>query len=162
MFSSFRHFSSVNVGFICFGSTDVQNNTMVRYELLEDWKIKVSVLWLFPLLGFLASMVLMLTEPGMLEEGTLQGIQMTAEVLLVGATIDVLVPLVMAFLSLTLKDSINRRLNMLVGGIYAVFEFITLVEKSAAAKGYVLLMLIAAIVALILIVWFAWKSKQKA
>jgi len=129
---------------------------------LEDWKIKVSMLWLFPLLGFLASMVFMLTEPSMLEEGTLQGIQMTAEVLFVGAIIDVLGPLVMAFLSLTLKDSVNRRLNMLVGGVYAVFESITLVEKLATQKAYVLLMLVAAIVALVLIVWFAWKSKQKA
>ena len=129
---------------------------------MEDWKIKVSMLWLFPLLGFLASMVFMLTEPGMLEEGTLQGIQMTADVLLVGAIIDVLVPLVMVFLSLTLKDSMNRRLNMLVGGIYAVFESITLVEKLATQRAYVLLMLIAAIVALVLIVWIAWKSKQRA
>ena len=129
--------------------------------MLEDWKIQVSILWLFPLLGFLASMVFMLTEPGMLEEGTLQGIQMTAEVLLVGAIIDVLVPLGMAFLSVTLKDSVNRRLNMLVGGIYVVLESITLVEKSATQKAYLLLMLVAAIVALVLIVWIAWKSKQK-
>jgi len=124
------------------------------------------VLWLFPLLGFLASMVLMLTEPGilteLLEEGTIQGIRMGAELLLAGAIIDVLVPLVMAFLSLTLKGSINRWLNILVGGVYAVLEFITLVEKLAAQKGYVVLMLVVAIVALVLIVWYAWKSKQKA
>ena len=124
------------------------------------------MLWLFPLLGFLASMVLMLTEPGilteLLEEGTIQGIRMGAELLLAGAIIDVLVPLVMAFLSLTLKGSINRWLNILVGGVYAVLEFITLVEKLAAQKGYVVLMLVVAIVALVLIVWYAWKSKQKA
>jgi len=124
------------------------------------------VLWLFPLLGFLASMVLMLTEPGilteLLEEGTIQGIRMGAELLLAGAIIDVLVPLVMAFMSLTLKGSINRWLNILVGGVYAVLEFITLVEKLAAQKGYVVLMLVVAIVALVLIVWYAWKSKQKA
>jgi len=135
-------------------------------EKLEDWKIKIAVLWLFPLVGFLASMVLMLTEPGilteLLEEGTIQGIRMGAELLLAGAIIDVLVPLVMAFLSLTLKGSINRWLNILVGGVYAVLEFITLVEKLAAQKGYVVLMLVVAIVALALIVWYAWKSKQKA
>jgi len=87
---------------------------------------------------------------------------MGAELLLAGAIIDVLVPLVMAFLSLTLKGSINRWLNILVGGVYAVLEFITLVEKLAAQKGYVVLMLVVAIVALVLIVWYAWKSKQKA
>jgi len=51
---------------------------------------------------------------------------------------------------------------MLVGGVYAVFESITLVEKLATQKAYVLLMLVAAIVALVLIVWIAWKSKEKA
>ena len=97
-----------------------------------------------------------------MEEGTIEGMQMGAELLLAGAIIDVLGPLVMAFLSLTLKDSINRWLNILVGGIYAVLEFITLVEELARPAGYVVLMLIAAVVAPVLIVWYAWKSKQKA
>jgi len=133
---------------------------------LEDWKIKISVLWLFPLVAFLASAVLMFTEPGVLaelvEEGTIEGMQMGPELLLVGAIIDVLGPLVMAFLSLTLKDSINRWSNIVVGGVYAVLEFITLLEELARPAGYVILMLIAAIVAPALIVWYAWKSKHKA
>jgi len=134
--------------------------------ILEDWKIKISVLWLFPLVAFLASGLLMFTEPGVLteliEEETIEGMKVGPELLLVGAVIDILGPLVMAFLSLTLKDSINRWLNILVGGIYAVLEFITLLEELAAPKGYVVLMLIAAVVAPALIVWYAWKSKQKA
>ena len=135
-------------------------------KVLEDWKIKISVLWLFPLVGFLASLILMLTEPSilaeLLEKGTIEGAQMGAELLLAGAIIDILVPLVMAFLSLTLKDSINRWANILVGGIYAVLEFISLLEELAAPKGYVVVMLIAAVVAPVLIVWYAWKSKKKA
>lgn len=133
---------------------------------LEDWKIRVSVLWLFPLMGFLASAVLLFMEPGIMvelvEEGTIEGMQVVADLLLAGAAIDILGPLVMAFLSLTLKDSINRWLNIIVGGIYAVLEFITLVEELANPKGYMVLMLIAAVVAPILIVWYAWKSKRKA
>jgi len=132
---------------------------------LEDWKIKVSMLWLFPLVAFLASALLMFTEPGVLaelvEEGTIEGMQVGPELLLVGAVIDILGPLVMAFLSLTLKNSINRWANILVGGLYAVLEFITLLEELMNPKGYVVLMLIAAVVAPALIVWYAWKSKQK-
>jgi hypothetical protein len=130
---------------------------------LEDWKIRVSVLWLFPLMGFLASMVLMFLEPGVIEQviaGEVEGQKLGLELLLAGAVIDILGPLVMAFLSLTLKDSIDRWLNIIVGGIYAVLEFITLVEELAAPKGYVVVMLIAAVVAPVLIVWYAWKSKR--
>ena len=134
---------------------------------MEDWKIKIAVLWIFPLMAFLASAVLLFMEPGvfaeLVEEGTIEGKQVGPELLLAGAAIDIFVPLVMAFLSLTLKGSINRWLNIIVGGIYAVLESITLLEELTAGtpSGYVILMLIAAVVALVLIVWYAWKSKQK-
>ena len=134
---------------------------------MEDVRIKISVLWLFPLMAFLASAVLMFLEPGVLEQimaGEVEGKKLGTELLLAGAIIDILGPLTMAFLSLTLKGSINRWLNIIVGGIYAVLESITLLEELTAGtpSGYVILMLIAAVVALVLIVWFAWKSKQKA
>jgi hypothetical protein len=141
---------------------------MKEVENLEDWKIKIAVLWLFPLMAFLASAVLLFMEPGVLvelvEEGTIEGMQVGPELLLGAAVIDILGPLVMAFLSLTLKGSINRWSNIIVGGIYAVLESITLLEELTVGTptGYVILMLIAAVVALILIVWYAWKSKQKA
>jgi hypothetical protein len=110
-------------------------------------------------------MVMMLTEPGILTEllweGTIEGMQMNADLLTVGAVIDILIPLMMVFLSLALKDSVNRWLNIVVGGIYAVLEFITLVEELAAPRGYVVLMLIAAVVGPALIVWYAWTSKKK-
>ena len=135
---------------------------------MEDWKIRIAALWLFPLMAFLASAVLLFMEPGVLaelvEEGTIEGKQVGPELLLAGAVIDILVPLVMAFLSLTLKGSINRWLNIIVGGIYAVLESITLLEEltGGTPTGYVILMLITAVVALVLIVWYAWKSKQEA
>lgn len=131
---------------------------------MEDWKIKVSVLWLFPLMGFLASAVLMFLEPGVIEQviaGEVEGQKLGVELLLMGAVIDILGPLVMAFLSLTLMGSMNRWLNIIVGGVYAVLEFITLLEELVNPKGYVVLMLIAAVVAPVLIVWYAWKSKKE-
>jgi hypothetical protein len=133
---------------------------------LEDWKIKIAALWLFPLMAFLASAVLLFMEPGVLaelvEEGTIEGMQVSPELLVASAVVDILFPLVMVFLSLALKDSLNRWLNIVVGGIYAVLMVITLAEELVAPKGYVVMMLIAAAVASVLIVWYAWKSKQKA
>ncbi len=78
-----------------------------------------------------------------------------------------LIPPLMAFLSLTLKDSINRWLNIIV-----VIVFIILLPISSAnfytepiITDYlpsITIILIVQIVALALIVWYAWKSKQKA
>ena len=119
-------------------------------------------------MAFLGSAVLMLLEPGVIEQliaGEVEGQKLGAELLLAGALIDISVPLVMAFLSLTLKDSASRWLNIIVGGIYAVLEFITLLEELTVGTptGYTIVMLIAAVVALILIVWYAWKwPKQEA
>ncbi|TLM98516.1 hypothetical protein FDZ71_17025, partial [bacterium] len=84
---------------------------------LEDWKIKISVLWLFWIVAFLVTMMLALFEPGVIGQivaGEIGGLQITSELML-ATTIMMLVPLVMAFLSLTLKDSINRWANVALG-----------------------------------------------
>jgi uncharacterized membrane protein HdeD (DUF308 family) len=89
--------------------------------------------------------------------------QITPEVLLVFAIV-FLIPLVLAFLSLTLKDSINRWVNITSGIVLAVFGLIGPVEylaKQSVYSAYVTLSGIVLFVASALIVWYAWKSKQK-
>ena len=130
---------------------------------LEDWKIKVSVLWLFKEVAMLASGVLMIMAPGaieMIQSGEIwMGIDPTAMLLL--EAIIFLVPLVMAFLTLILKDSTNRWTNIVVGVVFAGLELFGLTDPMAQTA-YVVLMSLSSFVALILIVWFAWKSKEKA
>jgi hypothetical protein len=132
---------------------------------LEDWKIKIAVLWLFAEVAGLASAILMLLEKDVLaeivEEGTIEGMQMSPEFLLLGA-IFMLVPLVMAFLSLTLKDSTNRWANIIVGIVWIGLGLTDLPKYVANPSAYAILMWLASGVALALIVWYAWKSKQKA
>ena len=129
---------------------------------MEDWRIKISVLWLFRTVTFLVSLVSTLFEPGAIARitaGEMAGFQVTPELILL-TTIMMLVPLVMAFLSLTLKDSINRWTNVVLGVVYTgicLFDWLgSLVEPA-----YGILMHISRIVASALIVWYAWKSKQK-
>jgi hypothetical protein len=101
-------------------------------------------------------------QPGVMERinaGELIGDQTTPELLLVFAII-FLIPLVMAFLSLTLKDSINRWANIIVGIGYTAFCLIYL-SKHIAEPFYVLYG-ITGVVVTALIVWYAWKSKPKA
>jgi hypothetical protein len=129
---------------------------------LEDWRIKISVLWLFWTVAFLVSLVSALFEPGAIARitaGEMAGFQVTPELILL-TTIMMLVPLVMAFLSLTLKDSINRWTNLVLGVAYTgicLFDWL----GSLAEPAYQALMHISRIVASALIFWYAWKSKQK-
>jgi len=104
-------------------------------------------------------------EPDVLKEfvekGTIEGTQIGPELLLFFAIL-LLVPLVMAFLSLTLKDSTNRWTNIIVGIVWTVLGLTDLPAYLAKPSAYAILMWLSGLVASALIVWFAWKSKQKA
>jgi len=132
---------------------------------LEDWKIKIAVLWLIYDVAGLAAVALMFMEPCVLaelvEEGTIEGLQMGPEMLLVGAVL-LLVPLVMAFLSLILKDSSNRWANIIAGIVFIGLGVTDLPTYVAKPSAYAILMWLSTIVATVLIVWYAWKSKPKA
>jgi len=72
------------------------------------------------------------------------------------------VPLVMAVLSLTLKDKTNRWANVILGIFYVGFILFELTMNiTTVAYPYVMLMDTSAIVVAVLIIWYAWKSKQK-
>jgi hypothetical protein len=68
----------------------------------------------------------------------------------------------MAFLSLTLKDSANRWANVIMGIVFAVLELVDLGEAVAKLSAWATPMMLAEVVAPALIVWYAWKSEQKA
>jgi hypothetical protein len=132
---------------------------------VEDWRIKVCVLWLFYAVTLTAYMTLAGLQPGVLKEfldkGTLEGLQVTPEVLFLLAVM-ILAPLVMAVASLTLRDRANRYANLIVGAVFVIIQIIALGGTIAeAGAAWMILMEIAKLIAPILIVWYAWKSKQK-
>lgn len=131
---------------------------------MEDWKIKVSVLWLFASIAFLAHQILVLMEPGIIADlmaGEAEGQKIGPELILFFAIL-MLVPMLMAFLSLTLKDSMDRWVNIIVGAIFAVLWLVSVVDAAQSAYWGGALMTLSAVVASALIVWYAWKSKQIA
>ncbi len=136
-------------------------------DYLEDWKIKIAVLWLFYTVAFVAVMILGTMEPGVLSQyldtGEIGGMKIGQELLLFFAVM-LLVPLVMAFVSLTLKDSANRWANIIVGIIFTAFQLFALVETLTlpTVYAYAALMETAKVIVPALIVWYSWKSKQKA
>ncbi len=130
---------------------------------MEDWRIKISVLWLFAVIIGLLTILLSLFEPGVLDQiiaGQYEGQRLTPEILL-GLTVFLLIPLVMAFLSLILKWSVNRWINIILGLVFTVIGLSGLPEHFVDLTVYAIVLNISVIVATALIVWIAWNAKQK-
>jgi preprotein translocase subunit Sec61beta len=108
-------------------------------------------------------MVLGSLEPNALQQflntGEIGGMKITPELLLLYAIL-VLFGLVMAFLTLTLKDSMSRWVNIIVGTVAVVLSIVGL--SGSLTYAYSILMWLSKIVIDVLIVWYAWKSKPKA
>ena len=134
---------------------------------MEDWKIKIAVLWFVITHGMLVFAALAIYEPDYIEgiiAGEVQGGPLTPELNLELAVV-LLIPLIMAVLSLTLKDSINRWANIIAGAVFAVLVLadpIMYLTEQSAYSAYITLIGIVEFAASVLIVWFAWKSKQRA
>ena len=131
---------------------------------MEDWKIKIAMLWLVYECGSIVTFIFDAWSPGWIENttaGTIQGLKITPELLLVFAIIYVIPP-VMAFLVLTLKDSINRWLNIILSIVLAVLATYGMVPFFTQLAAWSIPVWISQVGANALIVWYAWKSKQKA
>ncbi len=133
--------------------------------MYEDWKLKTSLLWLIYTVAFVAVMTFGPMEPGVLEQfldtGEIGGMIVGQELLLF-MSVMILISLVMAFLSLTLKDSADRWANIVVGIVYTGFQLFALVETLTlpTVYAYAVLMETAKVVVPMLVIWYAWKSRH--
>ncbi len=129
-------------------------------------KIRLAVLWIFMAVAMSAYVVLAFMTEGAIEavtSGEFEGIQITDASLWILALFW-LIPLTMAFLSVTLKDSMNRWANMIAGLGFAIVYIIAAIGTlSEGETGGHLLMEFSKAAAAILVVWYAWKwPRQEA
>jgi MFS family permease len=75
-------------------------------------------------------------------------------------TVLILGCLVMAFLSQSLADKVNRWLNIVVGAVYSIAALVTLVWSLIDNPSVLAIDIASGAVFTVLIVWIAWKSKQ--
>jgi hypothetical protein len=124
-------------------------------------KVRLAVLWLFVAVTMSANTLLYLIVPGVIDEiraGEVVGMQAGPELLLIMAVMYFWVPLVMAILSLTLKDKVNRWVSIILGLFYAGFILFELsMNVTTVAYPYVILMDTSTIVVAALIAWHAYK-----
>ena len=129
-------------------------------------KIRIAVLWIFLAVAMSATRILYFMTPGVIDEiisGMTEGMQITTGLLLFFSLLW-LIPLVMAFLSVTLKDVANRKANIILGIIFTVFYighlFMHLMKGQLPLDHLVMCILMIILPALIF--WYAWKwPKQK-
>jgi hypothetical protein len=130
-----------------------------------DVMIRISVLWIFFAVAYSVHYALSFFEPGALQK-ILSGENTTAtklvHMMLIGETcIGWLIPLTMAFLSVTLGDFANRNLNMVLGGLYALLSILhvakcPIIHVSNKPSVHQLLIIASTIVVTALIFWYAW------
>ena len=130
---------------------------------MEDWKTKLSVLWLISEFSIVSSVLLGLFESGDLTH-IMPPIPVESWSLLLQSVV-ILVQLVMAFLSQSLADKVNRWLNIVVGAAFGILAIVAVVGNLGGLGGNPSVLAInpaSGFVWNVLIVWIAWKSKQKA
>jgi len=126
--------------------------------------MRIAVLWIFMAVAMSAHVVLSVFEPGVIEQIASGKMQIGEEMFLF-MTLFWMIPLTMAYLSVTLKDLANRRANITLGIVFTalnifhlVFEF--MVQPSihmVQASLHQLLIDGSTVVVTALIVWYAWK-----
>ena len=135
-------------------------------EIMEDVMIRISVLWIFFAVANAVHYALYVFEPGVLqkavsEETTLAAKRSLARLYVGEAFTSWLIPLTMAFLSVTLGDLANRYLNMVLGGLFTVLGIVhiavcPMVHISKKPAVHQVLIVGSTIVVTALIFWYAW------
>ena len=129
-------------------------------RIIEDVQIKLSALWVALTFIWQQGDALRLYSGDVIGGAVDTGAMMSPEMLWMVSAIWMTIPVVMLFLSLTLKYPVNRWANIIVGIFFVV---INLIGLSSYPWGYDKFLIIVGLVFNLLIVWYAWKwPKQEA
>jgi len=122
-------------------------------------KVRILSLWLFVAVAMSAHGQLYVMEPGSIDE-LMSGEMALGPGMLFFMALFWWIPLVMAFLSVTLRDNVNRRANMVLGAVFVVFNAIHLSEHMAEPSAHQILLLASTVVAPALVFWYALKWRR--
>ena len=124
---------------------------------MGDWRTKLSTLWLMNAFSIVSLVLLNLFESGDLTHIVPPFAVDDWSLLLVSVAI--VVNLVMAFLSQSLADEVNRWLNIVVGAVFSIAALVAVVSSLMDNPSVVMINVAFGFVWTVLVVWIAWKSK---
>ena len=126
-------------------------------------KLKLALLWVALMFLYIYNDIFSMYQPGhvaQLLEGHLEGVAFSQS-MLIGAAVLMAVPSIMVLLSLTLKASVVRWANIIVGA----FQLLVLLGTQFVGEGetwlYWRLYELLEAVFLALIIWTAWKWPEQ-
>ena len=128
--------------------------------IVLDVRIVIAVLWVARMLSGLQGDTMRLSDPTMLQAIIAKtGPVVTSSALLLTMSILFVVPILMSFLTLTLKYPQICWANRIVGIFFAVFDLVFLILAIFVwrSAGYEIVWAIAYLVFTALVVWYAWK-----
>jgi len=130
--------------------------TTKKEDVTINVKMKLSALWVALMLLYIYADILSLYRPGQLKEmmeGLMGPFPVTQGSLLT-ASILMIIPAVMVFLSLTLRPKVNRWANIILGVLYTFVNISNLIGETWI---YYMVSGVVEIAVTLLIVWYAWK-----
>ena len=125
-----------------------------------NFKIKISVLWIFMAVAVSAHGIMGMMEPDLIEQ-LISGEMQVGPAMSVFMALFWLIPLIMAYLSLSLKDGANRWSNMILGIIFVVLNVYHFIEHLAQPSVHQILIIGSTVVVAVLIFWHALKWPRK-
>jgi ABC-type antimicrobial peptide transport system permease subunit len=91
--------------------------------LVLTWKLRITVLWIFVAVCQTAAMALLMFEPGVIRDmmaGKMLGADIHSAGVQISTALYWLAPMALAYLTLVLKDTANRRTNAVASAVTAV------------------------------------------
>jgi hypothetical protein len=139
---------------------NIIHKTAEKEDVKINVKMKLSALWVALMLIYIYADILSLFKAGAIEkmmEGFMGPFPVTQGSLL-SASILMMIPAGMVFLSLTLKLAVNRWLNIIMGILYT---FVNIGNLMGETWAFYISFGIVEILLTILIVGFAWKWRPR-
>jgi hypothetical protein len=128
---------------------------------MEEMTLKVRILslWIFVAVAMSAHGILYLMAPGTVDQ-LASGAMVVGPGMLFFMSLFYYIPLVMAFLSVTLRYAANRRANMVLGAVFVVLNAFHLIEHLAEPSAHQILLIASTVVAPALVFWYALKWRR--
>ncbi len=133
------------------------NKTTEKEDMKINVKMKLSSLWVALMLIYIYADILSNFKPGAIEKmmnGFMGPFPVTQGSLL-SASILMMIPAIMVFLSLALKSNVNRWVNIILGVLYTFVNISNLFGE--ASWIFYMSFGVVEIALTLLIVWNAWK-----
>ena len=135
---------------------NTSGKTTEKQDVKINVKMKLSALWVALMLLYIYADIFSLFRPGQIKEmieGLMGPLPVTQGSLLT-ASILMIIPAVMVFLSLTLSPRVNRWANIILGVLYTFVNISNLIGETWI---YYISFGVVEIALTLLIVWYAWK-----